>query len=54
MGWRKPKPFQCSICGKDFNKLSQIKKHCKGKHDSDFLENYEKQNSNQRISTKPI
>lgn len=36
MGWRKSKPFQCTICGKDFKKERQLKRHIKDAHDVDY------------------
>ena len=36
MGWRKAKPFPCSICGKDFDKESQLKRHVKDAHDLEY------------------
>lgn len=36
MGWRKAKPFPCIICGKDFDKQSQLRKHVKDAHGIEF------------------
>ena len=36
MGYkRKQKQFVCNICGKDFDKVSQYKRHLKDKHGKD-------------------
>jgi len=37
MHWRKAKPFLCTICGKDFNKESMLKKHLKDAHNVEYV-----------------
>lgn len=53
MGWRKPKPFQCTICGRDFKKESQLKRHIKDAHDVDYkqyVKDMEEANVNSRAN----
>jgi hypothetical protein len=44
--WRKAKDFVCPKCGKDFDKLSQIKRHCKDAHKSLYVSDKEVTKSN--------
>ena len=46
MGWRKPKPFQCVICGRDFQKETQLKKHVKDSHGIEYQQYKENRNDN--------
>jgi len=34
--WRKSKEFKCIMCSKDFDKVSQYKKHLKDKHNTEL------------------
>lgn len=37
MHWRKPKPFPCHVCGRDFDKESKLKKHYRDAHNMEYV-----------------